>query len=773
MSIRMFMLLMFLAIGLLYLVGIGLDWSPDISREEWSEMHGGPSKESLEAMRQFQAEQLAEMQGQQRQVMGDQAILQDMARSMQLAEANDEGAAVELVGLLQKYGSSARRPPRPGSDPELHRQAGEVITQAVAESRNPHLFNALMASQKRSSDPKYRAHVAEVLARRKDPEALTAVLNIAAKAGYSSDSQRSDVVALGRALGRFPQADRVEAGRAYLASSDYREKAFGIELLGDIKSPEAAEILLEHFGGDGMGGHWQQLIAAVGRIGLPALGPLQAYIANPQSPSREWAARSLEKIDDPAVAGVMIELLADEDVMVASVARGYFSSMSYRQEFRDKRHREQQRKAAQAQAAQPEPQKPRRLKLVAEGESPAAESPVDASVEEAAMAEAPEPLLPLDAEARKLTTIMLKASRHENPVVRRTAVDILARQRDPRSYGALLQACLDPDPSVQRQAAIAVGAGNYNSQFEPARQLAKYVKASSAGQKAMAAGGLHHLAPEPLLDVLGRAYREESSFKPEAAAMFVRVAGPGQAPIYFEMLASPNDRISNTGRRALWRHIRPEHADGLNKTAASPHRHVRSNTLSLLRRLGPPHAIEPLLTMLHRDPNYPLRDQAGQILARYDDLRLVRPLYEWIWTCRTDENRARRWRDAEVVLTGLEEDPSWALAEFESHEDPRRRAYAGGWLVRIERDDVRKAVLHRLEAGDAMLARETYSHLAPDELKQFEALLIKALDEEGWPRNSLSMAQYFLNCGNETLRDAAVAWAGRNGYRVIYYWVSG
>jgi HEAT repeat protein len=772
MSIRLFMLLMLVAIGLLFVLGFGLDWTPDISREEWAEQHGGPSREQIEAMRQFHAEQMGEMSGRRQGVMGDLAVQQDIARSAELAAADDATSAEELARLLERYAPASQHFRQAGT-PQLHQQASEIITQMVIESPNSHLFDALMASQVRSGDRGYRAHVAEILAARRDPGALAAVLDIAAQMHYSRDSKHSETPVLARAIRQFSPADRLQAARAYLASSDYRDKAFAIELLGDVKTAEAAEILLEHFGRKEMGGHWQQLIAAVARIGSPAVEPLKTHLANPGSQGREWAARSLEKIDDPAVAGIMIELLADEDVMVAGVARGYFASMSYRQEFRDNRHRQQQREALRDEATQDEPPKVQRAKLVAEGEAAEPPEPPPADTEDIAMDEPPEPLPPLDAEARELTTIMLSACGHESPVVRRTAVDILARQRDPRSYGALLQACLDPDASVQRQAAIAVGAGNYNSQFEPARELAKYVKASPAGQKAMAAGGLHRMSPEQLLAVLKQAYRAESSFKPEAAAMLVRIGGAELTPLYFDMLVSPNDRISNTGRRGLWRHIRGEHVSDLRKTFASRHRHVRNNTQSLLRHLGPPHAIEPLLEMLQKDPDYRLRDGAGEILAKYDDPRLVRPLYEWIWACRMDTQHTRRWRDAEVVVTGLAEDPSWALEELTHHEDPRRQAYAAGWLIRTDRDDARSLVLQRLQQDNMMVAGAVYRHLTPEELKQFAPLLIKTMNQPGRQQENLEMANYFLNCGNERLGEAAEDWAHRNGYRIIQYWLPG
>jgi hypothetical protein len=35
------------------------------------------------------------------------------------------------------------------------------------------------------------------------------------------------------------------------------------------------------------------------------------------------------------------------------------------------------------------------------------------------------------------------------------------------------------------------------------------------------------------------------------------------------------------------------------------------------------------------------------------------------------------------------------------------------------------------------------------------------------------MANYFLNCGNERLGEAAEDWAHRNGYRIIQYWLPG
>jgi HEAT repeat protein len=219
--------------------------------------------------------------------------------------------------------------------------------------------------------------------------------------------------------------------------------------------------------------------------------------------------------------------------------------------------------------------------------------------------------------------------------------------------------------------------------------------------------------------------------------------------------------VAQCARKALSQIDDPEAARALLLVLEDIDPGVAASAAEALGWIGDPIAVRPLAHLL-ASPDPTLVTKALQALGRIGDARSVRAI-EKVALRRGEtpaEDRAgRKLRWAAVMALGDIGDPAAKdTLVTVLGTDPANSRSAGAALARIFQDDVSPLLPLLDDRRNIALA---YA-LVDVGQKGTEDALVAALDEYG----DVSLAEYYLNCGNGKLEKAAMTWAGEHGYEV-------
>lgn len=120
-----------------------------------------------------------------------------------------------------------------------------------------------------------------------------------------------------RSLGDLKDKRAVDPLLPLLKEAKSWTKSSVIEALGKIADPRAIRPLIDQLGDEH---HWQEVVAVLGRIGAPALEPLQAALANANPQARNRIESALQRIKDTVQGGQQLADMRNEDEAIAQKA---------------------------------------------------------------------------------------------------------------------------------------------------------------------------------------------------------------------------------------------------------------------------------------------------------------------------------------------------------------------------------------------------------------------------------------------------------------------
>jgi HEAT repeat protein len=177
-----------------------------------------------------------------------------------------------------------------------------------------------------------------------------------------------------------------------------------------------------------------------------------------------------------------------------------------------------------------------------------------------------------------------------------------------------------------------------------------------------------------------------------------------------------------------------------------------------LEQLGAP-AVDPLIATLS-DANPDLREQAAEILGEIKDPRAVPPL---VAALEDKESSVRKYAAAALgeIKDSRADQPLIAALKDSGSDVRQAAANALG-----EMDDTRSVtfLLSALNDRNTEVIAGANTFFVQRGVPGSEDALIEALNKYG----DESMAEEFLNSGNQKLADAARAWASTNNYEITY-----
>jgi HEAT repeat protein len=661
----------------------------------------------------------------------------DGKRVTPLAEADTRQAADELLRHLQTHTpqlsdsallrkqSHRRNPPRRrsprGSFPTLveenvstgRKQTYQVIGDAIAGTKNPHMFAAI-ADSLGSCDPKrqkaYIAELCRILARRQDKGSLPLVWQSLRDLWFHKGWEYKIVR---QAIVQFPYEDVTAVMAPSLETPGAIDRFVLCDVLESFGTSEAAIELVSLIGTRVDNG--PHLGEALQGIGKPAIEPLISLMLKEKGGVRERAAEILAEFDDPAVGGVMIAAMSSEDPWLQRAGRRWIHGMSRKYE---KIQKKKQRL-------------PRGI--------PPARLEADSK------------------QQRDTLLVLLAAMRQDDAEVRRVAVNVLRNWNGPQALGALLEACLDRDEVVRQAACTGIANTPVPMKHQHGRELARDIQASQAGRRAMAAGGLHLLTTEDLTILLIQVLMSEKPCRSEAAAALGRLNTPTSTAALIAILPDASKDVSTAAYQALWRRVKAKDIASLKPAWTSPYAHARCHAVKLMRRIGGKEVVDPMLSLLERETDRNVRYIAGLVLFKVDDPRLVWPLFDWTVEFGHDTRRAKEpepySRDyktfelAPKLCAAVTADPAPFIELLDKEKDNNRRILLAELLSQAKHPSAKEALRRHIAKGDIAVLQHSYEIFTDQELYEYEDVLISAMN--GW------MSFRFAVCDHDRIAKAA------------------
>ena len=388
---------------------------------------------------------------------------------------------------------------------------------------------------------------------------------------------------------------------------------------------------------------------------------------------------------------------------------------------------------------------------------------------------------------------LIEALNDNHAAVRKEAVLILGKIKDPRAVAPLIGALKDKDYDVEHRAADALAnigdpaVGPLIAGFKDADIGAGFGAASINSAAPLILGRIGAPAVEPLIDALKgpnstvRKYAAVAlGFTKDARAVepLIDALGDKVADVWMAATAA----LGQIGAPAVASLITALHKKTSYAYAATDYEESEA-----LGRIGAP-AVDSLINAM-KDTDSVVRKDAAHALGITADHRAVITLIAALKdeNSRVRENAAEALgnikdpRSAEALIDALKDKTSGiqllsakALVEV---KDPREtealvgllqnpdlmvRNYAGMALAPIRDPRAISALLKSLNEGNTEVIAGAYKFFIARGDVDSEDALIRVLPAWG----DQQMAQDFLNSGNAKLGSAATAWAASHGFRI-------
>jgi adenylate cyclase len=173
----------------------------------------------------------------------------------------------------------------------------------------------------------------------------------------------------------------------------------------------------------------------------------------------------------------------------------------------------------------------------------------------------------------------------------------------------------------------------------------------------------------------------------------------------------------------------------------------------ILWDIGKP-AVEPLINAI-QSPLPKVHCKAAQTLGLIKDPRAIDPLIEAL-----SYNKVVRWC-IEQALSGIGKPAVGRLTQKLKSNDPIIKASSARILAEMY-PPAEEPLIEALHNKDIIVIAAAYKFYIEEGIKDSLPHLVKALNTSG----DKSMAEAYLNSGNNQLRSAAIDWAESHGYRV-------
>ena len=238
--------------------------------------------------------------------------------------------------------------------------------------------------------------------------------------------------------------------------------------------------------------------------------------------------------------------------------------------------------------------------------------------------------------------------------------------------------------------------------------------------------------------------------------------------------------VRESAVEALERTGDPRVVEPLVKALEDEEENVRWAAANSLGDMGDPRAVEPLIVTLKEDEEGIVRGYAAEALGDIGDPRAVEPLAKALKDSSAQGKAAIALgkigdeRAIAALITALQErDMSQLVAKTLRQLDwePKSIEERVHFLVaRRDKDQLvsiwdqtKRVLLKDAESGEySHIQNALYAFIGIGK-EEILPVLIDKLDSEG----NKTMAEAFLNCGHPELRNAAVEWADRHGYRIV------
>jgi HEAT repeat protein len=424
-----------------------------------------------------------------------------------------------------------------------------------------------------------------------------------------------------------------------------------------------------------------------------------------------------------------------------------------------------------------------------------------------------------DTEVRQLALLSLSASgnprREEyvrtalhdpDPAIRRTALQAAWWTKDAWAANVLLAALSDPELSVRETAAVSIKQGDFQDPraTEPLIGLLKYPRLYRASVQAL--GSLHDPRAADALIALATGTGE---WEDRALAMenLGHSSDPRATGVLVATLQDSNNGLRFTAAEQLGNLRDPRAIAPLLAVAKDPR--IGGEAIAALGKIGPPAAAA--LTGLLDDPQtrrpalgamvaakdptvvprliallmtpYPGKPQPYGAVSEYrtdpapvpptfyldiismlgttGDERAISPLIDYMKNGPIARDRVPQ---ALLEIGSPAIGPLISLLHDPDDKTQHLAAMALSNLALTQEKDSRprEALLAALDSRDIAIMAGAYGFYVGVGAPGSENALIAALDRFG----DQAMAEYFLNCGNVALEDAAFAWAKNRGFQI-------
>ncbi|HHT9138888.1 MAG TPA: HEAT repeat domain-containing protein [Candidatus Wunengus sp. YC60] len=392
---------------------------------------------------------------------------------------------------------------------------------------------------------------------------------------------------------------------------------------------------------------------------------------------------------------------------------------------------------------------------------------------------------------------LITALKDKNEDVRRNAADVLVKI-GPRAVEPLIAALKDADENVREHAAKALGEIKDPRAVEP---LITALKDENKEVRRHAAQALGESKDTRAVEPLIAALKDENGDVRRHAAEALEDIGPRAVELLIVALKDENKEVRRHAAQALGEIKDPRAIEPLAAALKDENEDVRMRAALALSAFKDPRAVEPLIAAL-KDTDGRVLWYAVRALGEIKDPRAVKPLIAVLKNAyRVVESARSAWRpnltnELENLNRVVERDAAEALVkigtmavepllenltDWNFNESVTKVLFSLGWKPESAKDKIHLLVAQR----DGTRLRESWEVTQKILLKDIEtnvyctienALyafigigkreIIPVLIEKLNVKGSKTMAEAYLNCGNDELNNAAREWASKNGYHI-------